>query len=519
MEAVGSPSDQAADLLQKLAIDPGTKTIPSPSNKVAPLPNSAGVAAKPNQKSEASPHIDASGYIPNVHPSTAYSYAFDVYGHGNDWNSHSLYFTDEAAESSRGGSPVYHQGYSYVPYGTVGPEVHHYLYPGPYYAHQDSGNGPYGPAQVGNPQCKGNTGPLRSNSEYMASNSNAYYRNGGMYSPLSGVDASAFSDTRFNRETGLGFTSLLTPANSLHPFPNVMSSNKISTSGGLCNIPGLLNQNYPNTALYGQYRNPLSSGAGPFGYDQMSLSYKPAEAISKYRARYVSENTDGLNELNRGPRVKIQNIPLSENNEEIFPSISDKEEYNREDFPQEYNDAKFFVIKSYSEDDVHKSIKYGMWTSTGTGNKKLDAAYREAKEKPNGCPVFLFFSVNTSGQFVGVAEMVGPVDFNRTVEYWQQDKWQGCFPVKWHIIKDVQNSSLRHIKLGNNENKPVTNSRDTQEVEFEQGMEILKIFKDDEGTSSILDDFKFYEDREKKMLEKKAKQDKSQKQGKSLWTL
>lgn len=72
--------------------------------------------------------------------------------------------------------------------------------------------------------------------------------------------------------------------------------------------------------------------------------------------------------------------------------------------------------------------------------------------------------VNTSGQFVGLAEMVGPVDFNKTVEYWQQDKWIGCFPVKWHIVKDIPNGSLRHITLENNENKPVTNSRDTQEV-------------------------------------------------------
>lgn len=77
---------------------------------------------------------------------------------------------------------------------------------------------------------------------------------------------------------------------------------------------------------------------------------------------------------------------------------------------------------------------------------------------------YLLFKVNTSGQFVGLAEMVGPVDFNKTVEYWQQDKWTGCFPLKWHIIKDVPNGCLRHITLENNENKPVTNSRDTQEV-------------------------------------------------------
>jgi hypothetical protein len=60
--------------------------------------------------------------------------------------------------------------------------------------------------------------------------------------------------------------------------------------------------------------------------------------------------------------------------------------------------------------------------------------------------------------------MIGPVNFEKSVEYWQQDKWNGCFPVKWHFIKDVPNSLLRHITLENNENKPVTNSRDTQEV-------------------------------------------------------
>lgn len=60
--------------------------------------------------------------------------------------------------------------------------------------------------------------------------------------------------------------------------------------------------------------------------------------------------------------------------------------------------------------------------------------------------------------------MMGPVDFEKTVEYWQQDKWNGCFPVKWHIVKDVPNSMLKHIILENNDNKPVTNSRDTQEV-------------------------------------------------------
>lgn len=72
--------------------------------------------------------------------------------------------------------------------------------------------------------------------------------------------------------------------------------------------------------------------------------------------------------------------------------------------------------------------------------------------------------MNASGQFCGVAEMVGPVDFENNAEHWQQDRWSGQFPVKWHVIKDVPNSQFRHLLLEHNDNKPVTHSRDSQEV-------------------------------------------------------
>ena len=76
--------------------------------------------------------------------------------------------------------------------------------------------------------------------------------------------------------------------------------------------------------------------------------------------------------------------------------------------------------------------------------------------------------VNASGQFCGVAEMVGPVDFEKDAEYWQQDRWNGQFPVQWHIVKDVPNSRFRHILLENNDNKPATHSRDSQEVNLKK---------------------------------------------------
>lgn len=298
---------------------------------------------------------------------------------------------------------------------------------------------------------------------------------------------------------------------------------------------GYINKLYPNNKLYGQYGTTYRSGLGygSNGYDSrvngrgwLSVDGKYNKPRGRSNGFYGNENIDGLNELNRGPRakhtknqkgyipvplaVKSQNTPSTETKDDekdkLIAVAPDREQYNKVDFPEVYSDAKFFVIKSYSEDDVHKSIKYNVWASTPNGNKKLDAAYQEAQQKDTPCPVFLLFSVNTSGQFVGVAEMTGPVDFHKNFEYWQQDKWNGCFPVKWHIVKDVSNSLLKHITLENNENKPVTNSRDTQEVKLDQGIQILKIFKENSSKTCILDDFYFYEGRQKTIQEKKAKQ-------------
>ncbi|KAL3535012.1 hypothetical protein ACH5RR_003473 [Cinchona calisaya] len=229
---------------------------------------------------------------------------------------------------------------------------------------------------------------------------------------------------------------------------------------------------------------------------------------------YSNDSVGISSDRNRGPRAskpKSKNPAEETSSSGIHKDVESTpalqlDQYNSPGFITDYENAKFFVIKSFSEDNVHKSIKYGIWASTPLGNRKLDAAYHEAKDTTGNRPVFLFFSVNASGQFCGIAEMVGPVDFENDAEYWQQDRWSGQFPVKWHVVKDVPNSRFRHILLENNDNKPVTHSRDSQEVKLEQGIEMLKIFKDYEADTSLIDDFTFYDEREKALLDKKAKQ-------------
>ncbi|TVT98959.1 hypothetical protein EJB05_55711, partial [Eragrostis curvula] len=327
-------------------------------------------------------------------------------------------------------------------------------------------------------------------------------------------------------------------------FPSIGYSN---SSTGMLQLDHMLYYYVPDELLYppapGFYQPfgpfegaPIQSSGNPgyvwqgnmpptFEMDQESMydsgSYKPFQQVGKYESatpswgaaknrfstfnkfKHEKGSPDFLNELNRGPRTirtkKEEESSSAEGNNK--KTIVDSEHYNHPEFVTEYKDAKFFVIKSYTEDHVHKCIKYNVWSSTAMGNRKLNAAYRKAKEIGDHCPIFLFFSVNGSGQFCGVAEMIGPVDFDKSVDYWQNNRWSGQFPVKWHIVKDVPNNIVRHIILENNENKPVTNSKDTQEVKLQQGLQILAIFKNHEADTTILEDFDFYEQREKAMLD------------------
>ncbi|XP_023645456.1 YTH domain-containing protein 1 [Capsella rubella] len=226
-----------------------------------------------------------------------------------------------------------------------------------------------------------------------------------------------------------------------------------------------------------------------------------------YRKPERKEESDYLVELKCGPRANAKTRPPSESSslkqKDSFSLTIRRDMYNLPDFQTDYEDAKFFVIKSYSEDDVHKSIKYSVWSSTINGNKKLDAAFRDAETKTREDgkkrPIFLFFSVNASRQFVGLAEMAGYVDFKKDLNFWQVDKWSGFFPVEWHVVKDIPNWELRHIILANNEDKPVTHTRDTHEVKLKEGLQMLSIFKNYSAVTFLLDDMDFYEEREKSL--------------------
>ena len=195
-----------------------------------------------------------------------------------------------------------------------------------------------------------------------------------------------------------------------------------------------------------------------------------------------------------------------------YPYLLDINKNNSNILKEINTDCKFFIIKSFSEEDIHKSIKYGVWSSSKYGNNILSKAFNVTKEK--GSFVYLFFSCNGSGRYVGVAKMSSPCDFNKIFDYWTQDnKWPGLFEVEWIFIKDVPFKEFKNIiiTMKNGEIKPVFNARDIQEIPYEQAKKMLDIIEKYENKNDILEQFEFYDIRqanyERNMKIEKMKKD------------
>ncbi|KAL7873646.1 hypothetical protein AOLI_G00127170 [Acnodon oligacanthus] len=284
--------------------------------------------------------------------------------------------------------------------------------------------------------------------------------------------------------------------------PNQASPQPGTTAGGVPQLPMSNGQLVHPSGQIVQHPQPLNGQQSLAQHPQLSQAPPPAPPQQSQPTRWVpprnrangfGDTVGGAGTGQSPPSAGLGGVPVQSEPHPVLEKLRLVNNYNPKDFDWNPKQGRVFIIKSYSEDDIHRSIKYNIWCSTEHGNKRLDAAYRSLGGKG---PLYLLFSVNGSGHFCGVAEMRSPVDYNTCAGVWSQDKWKGRFDVRWIFVKDVPNSQLRHIRLENNENKPVTNSRDTQEVPLEKARQVLKIIASYKHTTSIFDDFSHYEKRQ-----------------------
>mmetsp|Transcript_36619 Transcript_36619/g.79767 ORF Transcript_36619/g.79767 Transcript_36619/m.79767 type:complete len:97 (-) Transcript_36619:159-449(-) len=88
-----------------------------------------------------------------------------------------------------------------------------------------------------------------------------------------------------------------------------------------------------------------------------------------------------------------------------------------------------------------------------------------------------------SSKFQGVACMTSDVDSH------------GVFQLQWLDLKDVPNSSFKHLLIeinfnGASDYREVFASPDGQEIDFETGQQMWSIFRDYKSNSSVLSYYK-----------------------------
>ena len=162
-----------------------------------------------------------------------------------------------------------------------------------------------------------------------------------------------------------------------------------------------------------------------------------------------------------------------------------------------------YIIKSFTEEDIHKAIKYKIWSSTNYGNNKLNTEFKENKN------VYLLFSTYKSNQFTGLAQMKSEVNFKQIFPLWARDNWRATFDIEWVLIKDVPFKEFKNVpcqkreKKSNGEynfinysSKSLSNSPDCQCLLFNEGQELIKIMSEYQNKNSILEHFEYYDKRQ-----------------------
>lgn len=181
---------------------------------------------------------------------------------------------------------------------------------------------------------------------------------------------------------------------------------------------------------------------------------------------WADEAPDYMSMRRRGPRPPLP------------PSLQNANRH----IPIPY-EARYFVIKSNTELDVVQSLCNGIWASTQHGNLRLGGAW-ETHGRRGG--VYLFFSVNRTGHFCGVARMTTQVDATRKFGCWEEDgRWGGAFEVEWLFVKDVPSMVLKNFTMSNG--ALVTRSRDAREIPPSQGGHLIKFFRDFNPQTSMLE--------------------------------
>eukprot|EP01016_Furgasonia_blochmanni_P044654 TRINITY_DN621_c0_g3_i1.p1 TRINITY_DN621_c0_g3~~TRINITY_DN621_c0_g3_i1.p1 ORF type:complete len:354 (-),score=120.11 TRINITY_DN621_c0_g3_i1:432-1493(-) len=177
---------------------------------------------------------------------------------------------------------------------------------------------------------------------------------------------------------------------------------------------------------------------------------------------------------------------------QTFPELKDVNNNATASTITNLKEGRVFIMRSNNDDDIHKAIKYGVWTSTTKSNETLNNAFAEASAK--NAPVLLVYSVVKSGQFLGVAQITSAYNAETFEYWWQGHKWIGKFNIKWLFIKDINYKKFESLRI--RDGVPVTRAKDCTEISTETAQEMLSIFQSAPNEPNIFQAFEYMDIRE-----------------------
>lgn len=185
-----------------------------------------------------------------------------------------------------------------------------------------------------------------------------------------------------------------------------------------------------------------------------------------------------------------------------YPHVINLNLYNEKFTVEELIDfpCRFFVIKAADFDNIHKAIKYGIWTCSS--GSTLSETYAQLKSK-NG-RLYFFFSANKSSKFCGLAEMTSTYDKNRSFPLWSGEgrNHKGCFDIRWIFVKEVKFEKFQDIKIRvKDEELPVVRSKNLQEIPLSDALKMVEIIRDYEFNFTVFEQFPYLDNIERSVID------------------
>ncbi|KAG9243688.1 YT521-B-like domain-containing protein [Calycina marina] len=138
-------------------------------------------------------------------------------------------------------------------------------------------------------------------------------------------------------------------------------------------------------------------------------------------------------------------------------------------------ETRYFIVKSFNEDNVIACIESGIWTTQKHVGEILKEAFETCKN------VILVFSINRSKAFQGYARMESLPGSVNPPEWQRHINWEiaGAFLVRWLVVCSTRFQRIGHLKNALNENQAVLIGKDGQEIEENCGVGLLELIDEE----------------------------------------